>query len=95
MRKIVAVLLFVAMTQGSALAAQRGTPEYEKLKELKKTERAQKASEKAAAGSSSGTGSFWQRETERSGLAGTGAMVGNSISGFFSSLGSMHKPKSK
>ena len=45
---------------------------------------------------SSSGGNFVKNEADRSGLTGTCAMVGNSISGFFSQLGSRLNPsKSK
>lgn len=79
MRKRVAiVLLMMGLTAGTAMAAQRGTQEYEKLKEYKRKqaeERQQKKTDPA-----SKEKGFWQREAERSGLAGTGAMFANAIS---------------
>ena len=84
MKKIVGVvslMLFVA--QGLALAsAQPGTPEYEKLKEYKRAQREKKSvQEKAQASGAPAEKSFWQKEAERSGLAGTAAMFGNAVSG--------------
>ena len=66
------VLLFQGL--GVALAAARGTPEYEKLKEYKKSQKQRKADPSANAKG------FWQREAERSGFAGTAAMFGNAVS---------------
>jgi hypothetical protein len=46
--------------------------------------------------STSGGGSFVKNESDRSGLTGTFTMIGNSIGGFFSQLGSRLNPsKSK
>lgn len=72
-------LVFTLSTPLVASAAERGTAEYERLRELKKIQREKKAAAKA-----SGTPeekNFWQREAERSGFAGTAAMFGNAISG--------------
>jgi hypothetical protein len=38
---------------------------------------------------------FVKSEADRSGTTGTLAMIGNSISGFFSSLGKLGQPKTK
>lgn len=76
MRRLWSVLLVVLfLTQGAsvAFAAKRGTPEYEKLKEYKKTQKERKANP------SPNAKGFWQREAERSGFAGTAAMVSNAI----------------
>ncbi len=73
-----AILFVVFLTQlclTAASAAERGTPEYEKMKEYKKAQRENKSSKPA-----SSEKGFWQREAERSGFAGTGAMFGNAIS---------------
>ena len=78
MKKLLAVLLMILATQVNALAAQRGTVEYESLKALKKTQREQKEREKAHP--SVKAKGFWQREAERSGLAGTAAMIANAPS---------------
>jgi len=61
--------LFLFQSLGAAWAAQRGTEEYKKLAEYKKAQHEKKAS---------GTmeKNFWQKEAERSGLAGTVAAVG-------------------
>ncbi len=66
-------IVFLLGGAGMALAAQRGTPEYEKLKEYKKAQR-----EKEAQPSANAKG-FWQKEAERSGFAGTAAMFGNAL----------------
>ncbi len=72
-RGLSVVVLFVFLFQGvyTAIAATRGTPEYEKLKEYKKAQKEKKSS------SSPGPKGFWQKEAERSGFAGTAAMFGN------------------
>ena len=67
-----------------AEAAQRGTPEYEKMKEYKKAQHDKKASGTAEKG-------FWEREGERSGLSGTAAMLGNAVS----SVTPFEKPNSR
>ena len=51
---------------GLAMAAQPGTPEYEKMKEYKKAQR-----EKRNNPATVGEKNFWQKEAERSGFAGT------------------------
>ena len=38
---------------------------------------------------------FVKSEADRSGTTGTIAMIGNSISGFFASLGKLSQPKTK
>ena len=72
------VLMFavamLVLAQGAASAAERGTAEYEHLRELKKARREAKSS-----GAPAEKG-FWQREAERSGLAGTGAMIAHAAS---------------
>lgn len=74
---------------------QRGTPEYEKLAAYKKAQFAERQAEKEA--EAKGTPStakkpgFWQKEAERSGFAGTGAMFGNAIS----SVVPLDKPNSR
>ena len=79
-------LAFVLAFSAPAFAVQRGTPEYQKMIEVKKAQRekreAKKAVEKTAV--ESGTAGpkkpgFWQREAARSGFAGTGAMFGNAV----------------
>ncbi len=57
------------------LASQPGTPEYEKLKEYKKEQREKRKNPPAKTEKG-----FWQKEAERSGLAGTAAMFGNALS---------------
>ena len=78
MKKLIAILMLLALTEGSAFAAQRGTPEYEKLKEMKKANRELKMRTKAEP--SAKAKGFWEREAERSGFAGTGAMFSNALS---------------
>lgn len=83
MKKIVALFAFILLLQGAAVAAERGTPEYEKLKEYKKAQRAQREREKADP--SIKKPGFWAREGSRSGLTGTknmfGSMIGSVIPG--------------
>ena len=77
MKKMGAVSLVVFLLSGfsgSVLAAQRGTPEYEKMKEYKKAQR-EKKNEPATPTEKN----FWQKEAERSGLAGTAAMFGGAV----------------
>jgi hypothetical protein len=78
MKKLAAILMLVMLADGYAFAAQRGTPEYEQLKVLKQKQREEKKVHKAEP--SPKTKGFWQREAERSGFAGTGAMFSNAIS---------------
>ena len=72
MRKVISVIVMVFWIQSFsvAYAATRGTEEYKKLVEYKKAQREKKASGGAH------EKNFWQREAERSGLAGTAAMIG-------------------
>jgi hypothetical protein len=84
MNKVMAVSLFVLVALGSAdlaLAAQRGTPEYEALKEYKRKKKAEKEAAKAAESADPGVKekSFWEKEAERSGFAGTGAMFARGV----------------
>lgn len=74
-----AAVLFGILLAVPALAAQPGTPEYTKLVELKKAQRAAREAEKANPGQKAK--GFWQKEAERSGFAGTGAMFTNAIGG--------------
>jgi len=78
MKKLAAILMLVMLADGYAFAAQRGTPEYDQLKALKQKQREEKKTRKAEP--SPKAKGFWQREAERSGLAGTGAMFSNAIS---------------
>ena len=79
--KKIALLVFVALAslEICAWAATPGTPEYDRLKEFKKVQRQQR--EAAAKDPAKAEKSFWQKEAERSGFAGTGAMFGNAIGG--------------
>jgi len=79
MKKITVVLLALFAAQGIALAAERGTPEYIKLKEYKNKQRAEREAEKANPTPKTPQSTFWSREAERSGFAGTGAMFANGI----------------
>ena len=78
MKKLIALLVLAIGVQGSALAAQKGTPEYDQLKAYKQKQREEKSARKA--NPSPKAKGFWQREAERSGLAGTGAMISNAVS---------------
>lgn len=78
MKKIIMILVAVLMTQAPAMAAQRGTAEYESLKAYKKAQKEKK--DRAKANPSEKAKGFWQREAERSGFAGTGAMFSNAVS---------------
>ena len=82
MRKTVWMSVLVVLMAGlsvPAWAAERGTPEYEKMKAYKEAQRQKRDAEKA--NPSAKPKGFWQKEAERSGFAGTGAMFGNAISG--------------
>lgn len=70
---VVALFVFLFQAAPAAIAATRGTPEYEKLKEYKKAQREKKPNP------SPNAKGFWQKEAERSGFAGTAAMFGNAI----------------
>lgn len=77
MKKAFALALFLALFCGSfAFAAERGTAEYERLKEYKRAQREEREAQKAnpEAGARKGK-SFWQKEGERSGLGGTGSRI--------------------
>jgi len=76
------IVLAVAVLAAAAFvtpvyAAQKGTPEYARLVALKKEQRAEREREKA--NPSAKAKGFWQKEAERSGLAGTAAMFGNAV----------------
>ncbi|HXV19264.1 MAG TPA: hypothetical protein VD883_04215 [Candidatus Omnitrophota bacterium] len=80
MKKVVSaalLLLTVFLVSETASAAQRGTPEYEALKEYKRQQREKKAGNPEPKGEAKG---FWAKEASRSGLAGTAAMFGGAIS---------------
>ncbi|GEM_PF-3207866 len=83
MKKWITVLAFILFAQGAAapaaVAAERGTPEYDRLKEVKKAQREQKERERASP--SAKAKGFWEKEAERSGFAGTGAMFSNAVFG--------------
>jgi hypothetical protein len=82
MKRTFFALLAAFIVSGSvspAFAVQRGTPEYEKMKEYKRTQREKRNNPSAdPKGEAKG---FWAREAERSGFAGTAAMFGNAITG--------------
>jgi len=78
MKKVLSVFLLTFLLVegfGVAFAAQRGTPEYEKMKEYKKAQR-EKKDHPQPQGEAKG---FWQKEAERSGFAGTAAMIGGAV----------------
>ena len=77
MKKVAGVfigILFLCQGISLSLAAQPGTPEYEKLKEYKKAQR----EKKTVPGAVKEKG-FWQKEADRSGFAGTAAMVTHAV----------------
>ena len=78
-RTLIAVVAAVLLTATAdvALAAQRGTPEYQRLVELKKAQRAER--EAAQNNPEQKPMGFWQKEAQRSGFAGTAAMLGNGV----------------
>ena len=78
---IVMLMVGVILTGGSALAVPRGTPEYEQLKEYKRKQHAEREQKKVQenSGQAPKEKNFWQREAERSGFAGTGAMFSNAL----------------
>ena len=82
MKKVIGMLVFtVFLLQGAmiASAAERGTPEYERIKEYKKVQREKKMNEKQTSG---GNGSaFWSKELDRSGLKEVGPKVGKFVKG--------------
>lgn len=78
-KAVSAVLLFltVFLASETVFAAQRGTPEYEQMKEYKRQQREKKANRaNEPQGEAKG---FWAKEASRSGLAGTAAMFGGAI----------------
>ncbi len=87
MKRVMSVLIFsVFLFQGiQAMAMQPGTPEYEKMKEYKKSQR-----EKKGTPASTEKG-FWQKEAERSGFAGTFAAATNAVG----SVVPLDKPNSR
>ena len=79
-------ILLLCQAFGVGFAAERGTPEYENLKQYKREQRELRDSPQIPKEKG-----FWQREAERSGFAGTGAMFGNAIA----SAIPVEKPSSK
>jgi hypothetical protein len=82
MKKVLITVFALVLSAGftaPAFSATPGTPEYQRLKELKKAQRAEKEREKA--NPSAKAKGFWAKEAERSGFAGTGAMFSNAVSG--------------
>ena len=72
MKKFISILVLTVMACSPVFAAQKGTPEYDQLKVLKTKQREERAQKKANPVPKEKN--FWQREAERSGLAGTSAM---------------------
>ncbi len=81
MKKIIVFSLFMALA-APAFAVQRGTPEYDQMKAIKQKQREEKKLKKTSesAPNTKTEKGFWQREAERSGFAGTGAMFNKAIS---------------
>lgn len=80
MKKAVGIFFIFLMGMSDvALAADRGSAEYQRLVEVKRAQREKKAAAKAQG--LPAEKNFWQREASRSGLAGTAAMFGNVVSG--------------
>lgn len=79
-RSLVFSVMVLFIFQGAtAFAVQRGTPEYEKMKEYKRLQREKRNNPSAnPQGEAEG---FWAREAKRSGFAGTAAMFGNAVTG--------------
>lgn len=75
MKKIAIVLVALALVSGTSFAAERGTPEYDRLVALKKAQREQR--ERDRQNPQGRVKSFWEKEASRSGFAGTGAMFAN------------------
>lgn len=76
------ILIGILSVQGvsAAWAMERGTPEYEKMKEYKRQQREKRLAMKTdPEAARSEEPSFWQKEAARSGLAGTAAMFGGVI----------------
>ncbi|MBI2095048.1 MAG: hypothetical protein HYT89_02650 [Candidatus Omnitrophica bacterium] len=77
MKKAIGMLIFaVFLLQGAgiAFAAERGTPEYERLKEYKRVQREKRMNERKDSGANGSA--FWSQELERSGLKEVGPKVG-------------------
>ena len=91
MKKVIAVLMFVLLTQGLAAAAERGTPEYEQMKAIKKRQAVEREQRKTNPPAKAD--GFWQREARRSGFAGTGAMFSNVVTGALPMLKSNSEKK--
>lgn len=77
MKKILALFVFALLFQGAAVAAERGTAEYDRLKAYKQAQR--EAREREKADPSAKKPGFWAREGSRSGLTGTGNMFGGLV----------------
>ena len=92
MKKILGVLMFAGvLLQGLGTAyALKGDADYEKMVAYKKAQREKKTAE-AKMPKTDHPKSFWQKEAERSGFAGTGAMFGNAVT----SLVPLDKPNSR
>ena len=82
MKKVVSMLVFALfVSQGFVFAAEKGTPEYEKMKEYKKAQREARAKVASEPAGNNGP-TFWDREGERSGLN----QFGPSVSKFIQNL---------
>ena len=77
MKKQIVFALLMGLVAAPTMAAQKGTAEYQALKEYKNKQRELRKQEKTSP-AEKGKG-FWQREAERSGFAGTAAMISNGI----------------
>ena len=93
MKKWAAVVVMFVFAQIPAMAAEKGTPGYEAMKAYKVKQRAEREQRKAEekTGQAPKEKGFWQREAERSGFAGTGAMFTHALS----SAVPLDKPNSK
>ena len=82
MKKCIGILVLAVLVQAPVFAAERGTPEYDQLKAYKVKQRQEREQKKTqeSSGQVQKEKNFWQREAERSGLAGTGAMFSQAIS---------------
>lgn len=74
MKKWMALFLFCLFAaQGNAFAIAHDSPEYEKMREYKRQQREKRELEKV--NPQTAEKGFWQKEAERSGLAGTFGML--------------------
>ncbi len=72
---LIAAIAAVSLVASPAYAVSKNSPEYQRLVELKKKQRAERDAERA--NPSAKAKGFWAKEADRSGLAGTGAMLKN------------------